>query len=415
MNAKKAQSCVALGMTCLLVTLVAGCATAHGNAVLARGIAGEWVDLHKSAPGDTMVWLLAPSGDDGLLEVRVDDSGRHESRRHYGRWQPGTADDGAAAICFSRRPGRDSPSCVDYALDTALIDGVAVPRLRLRGYIGEHSTGDRTLLERSVAVVNAVPASNPAPGEASPAAGGGSNYHPRAVQPERPSVATHAGTVAPGYAELETGVEHDRFGDGTTALGVPTELKLGLARTTQLSVFFPASKSTDVPFGAGDISVGLKWRVVADHPQLQDVAILPSVKFATGGDRGTGTTDASLLLINSRTVGPVGLDLNVGATWRSGDGTQAPRFSSLWTASGGIPLRGPFGLALECYGYPGTSGPAGDPPIVALLMGPTVVLHSVLELDVGFITPIHGPQPHALYAGLVTNMGRFARWGSPGR
>jgi hypothetical protein len=34
-------------MSCLLVTLVIGCATVHGNTVLARGIAGEWVDLHE--------------------------------------------------------------------------------------------------------------------------------------------------------------------------------------------------------------------------------------------------------------------------------------------------------------------------------------------------------------------------------
>ena len=32
---------------------------------------------------------------------------------------------------------------------------------------------------------------------------------PRAVQPERPSVATHAGTVAPGYVEIESGIERD--------------------------------------------------------------------------------------------------------------------------------------------------------------------------------------------------------------
>ena len=31
--------------------------------------------------------------------------------------------------------------------------------------------------------------------------------NPRAVQPERPTVATHAGTVAPGYMELEEGGE----------------------------------------------------------------------------------------------------------------------------------------------------------------------------------------------------------------
>jgi len=33
---------------------------------------------------------------------------------------------------------------------------------------------------------------------------------PRAVRPERPTVATHAWTVEPRYLELETGIEWDR-------------------------------------------------------------------------------------------------------------------------------------------------------------------------------------------------------------
>ena len=132
---------------------------------------------------------------------------------------------------------------------------------------------------------------------------GGSDENPRAVQPERPTVATHAGTVARGYAELESGVERDRLDDGT----------------------------------------------------------------------------------------------------------RAPRSATLWTVSSGLPVRGPLGWALEVYGYPGTSGPAGAPPIVALLAGPTLAVRPTLALDVGFITPLAGPQPHALYAGLVTNFGRVWR------
>src|SRR5690242_20846335 len=53
---------------------------------------------------------------------------------------------------------------------------------------------------------------------------------PHAVQPERPTVATHAYTVAPGWVEIETGVERDDAGGGATALGIPTEVKVGLTR-----------------------------------------------------------------------------------------------------------------------------------------------------------------------------------------
>lgn len=236
------------------------------------------------------------------------------------------------------------------------------------------------------------------------------NPNPRAVQPERPSVATPASTVAEGYAEVETGVERDAPGDGTFQASVPTVLKLGLGARTQLTVGLPTSGATGTAFGLGDVTVGLKWRVLETHTRLQDVAILPSIKFATGGARGTGTTDASLLLVNSRTIGASSLDVNVGATWRTGDGTRAPKTATLWTAALGIPVHGALGWALETYGYPGTHGPAGNPPIVAVLTGPTLNVTPELVLDLGTIIPVIGPQPHAFYAGLVTNLGRFARW-----
>ncbi len=375
--------------------------------------AGEWVDLHKTTPTDTSVWVLSPSGSDELLTVHVDAAGvRHESERRYGRWTDArittAAGTLAPALCFTRRPGRDARSCAPYLIDSVRLDGTMVRQLTVQGYTGAHSAGDRVLIERTHrARSGTVPP--PKPSDAPPATAGSGAFHPRAVQPERPSVATHSGTVAAGYAEIETGLERDHRPDGTSATQVPTLLKLGLTRRTQLAIAVPSLSATNVPFGTGDVTVGLKWRVTEDRPSIQDVAILPSVKFSSGGPRGTGTTDVSLLLINSRVIGPVGLDLNLGATWRSGDGTQAPRTSSLWAAAAGIPIRGAFGWALECYGLPGTSGPAGSAPIIALLTGPTYELRPELALDAGIITPISGPQPHAFYLGVVTSLGKFVR------
>lgn len=230
---------------------------------------------------------------------------------------------------------------------------------------------------------------------------------PRAVQPERPSVATHAGTVAPGYAEVETAVERDREDDGAHSVAVPTELKVGLAPRAQLSLFLPAAGGGGTPFGVGDAAAGVKWRVLEGHPLLQDVAILPQVKLPTGGPRGTRTTDVGLLLIDSRHVGAAALDLNVGVTRRSGDGSRAPRTEALWTVSAGVPVRRALGLNLECFGYPGVSGPAGHPATVAALVAPTLAVRPSLSLDAGLVTALHGPQPHALFLGLVTNVGRL--------
>lgn len=402
------------GMAALGVALGA-CATLGGRHRPdgSASPAGEWVDVAKTTPADTMVWVLAPNGGDALFTIHAGPP-RRTTRQRFGRWSLGRTAGGAPALCVVRRPGRDARSCAAFTLDSAIADGAPVRRLVVRGYAGTHHRADRVLLERRRPPTAAPPPAPPPPPapNASPAsaandAPGGGGYHPRAVQPERPSVATHAGTVAPGYAELETGGERDRAGDGTRAALVPSVLKFGVTPRTQLTLTLPAQGATGTPFGPGDIAAGLKWRVSQNRPRVQDVAVLPQLKLPTGGARGTGTTDLSLLLINSRTLGPASLDLNVGATWRTGDGTRAPRTATLWTAAAGIPVLGALGLALECYGYPGTAGPAGSPPIVALLTGPTFVVRPELAVDAGVIVPIAGPQPRALYVGLVTSLGRF--------
>lgn len=233
----------------------------------------------------------------------------------------------------------------------------------------------------------------------------GSAPDPRAVQPERPSVATHAGTVAPGYVEIETGVEADRNPDNTHALQIPTVVKLGIAPRAQLSIVVPAQRATGVSLGFGDVGAGVKWRFTDGDGPLGRVALLPSFTWSTGGDRGTGTSAAGLLLINSRSIGPVSLDLNVGLT-RHGDGADVPRTTTVWTASSAIPVAGAIGWQLECFGYPGTHGPAGNAPIVAMLTGPTLGAWRSLAFDTGVILPLTGPQPKAWYVGAVANLGR---------
>lgn len=237
-------------------------------------------------------------------------------------------------------------------------------------------------------------------------AAGGAPDDPRAAQPERPTVSNPASTVAPGYAELETGAERDTPGDGTHAVEVPTELKLGLTTRLQLNLLLPTRAATDTAFGLGDLAVAVKWRVLDDAPVVRDLALYPEVKFNTGGRRGTGTTDATFVLIDSRKLGAADLDLNVGVTRRSGDGSRAPKTSSLWAAALGAPVRGGLAWTVELYGYPGTRGPAGEPPVVAVLTGPTFRVRPELVLDVGTIVPVAGAQPHALYAGLTANLGR---------
>lgn len=231
--------------------------------------------------------------------------------------------------------------------------------------------------------------------------------NPREAQPERPTVATHAGTVAEGYAEFEAGIERDR-GPGDAHGSVMTLVaKVGIGRRTQLSVFLNGVSPLDGGAQLGDAAVGVKWRFVEDHPVFGDVALLPVVKLPTGSESraaGTGTTDASLWLISSRDFGPVHLDANVAYTRRAGAARDEAREQWLWTASFSGAVSGPVGWTAEWFGYPGATS---SPTAGGILYGLTWVLRPDMVVDAGAIAPVAGWQPRALFAGVTTNVGRW--------
>jgi hypothetical protein len=240
---------------------------------------------------------------------------------------------------------------------------------------------------------------------------------PHAVQPERPTIATHAHTVAPGWVEIEAGMERDRFTDASRTSTAAAVVKVGLSRRTQLDLdpTWQRIETGEVSqSGVGDLTMGLKWRLLDGARLLGDFALEPAVKLPTGSvsnATGTGTTDASLLVISSHQVKAVSVDVNVGETRRTGNGAIVPRDAWLWTCASGIPLTARWAGALELYGFPGTRGPSGASPIVAVLLGPTFTPQPWLEVDAGIIMPVEGPQPHALYCGLVWNVGPLPRAG----
>ena len=227
--------------------------------------------------------------------------------------------------------------------------------------------------------------------------------------PERPTVATHAHTVAPGYLEIETGFEGDHAAGGGRTFFSPTVAKIGLASHAQLNASLPVQFAGQGQLaGLGDVALGLKWRLVDDNPILGDFAILPAVKFPTGQTSrgiGTGTTDISLTVIASYDLGGVSMDLNAGITRVGASGHDSPpTATALWTTSFGIPLAGPLSWNFEVFGYPNVSG-STTPSTVAILTGPGYLVAKSFNLDCGFITPLRGAQPNAIYAGIVWNVG----------
>jgi hypothetical protein len=206
-------------------------------------------------------------------------------------------------------------------------------------------------------------------------------------------------------------MEFDRYSDHVHGETAPLSAKIGLTRRTQLEVQTPIIHAHGLHTAAGDLLIGAKWRAVEDAPIVATFAVFPSVKLPTGStseDAGTGTTDLGLVLISSRELRDVSLDVNVGVIHRIGHDELVPRETRMWAISFGGPLHGLIGWGAELYGFPPTSGPAGDRSVVATLFGPTMKVRSWLVVDTGVIVPIAGPQPRALYAGGVYNIGRLS-------
>ncbi len=233
---------------------------------------------------------------------------------------------------------------------------------------------------------------------------------PRAAQPERPTVATHAYTVAPGYVEIETGMQEARP-NGAAQFVAPFVVKIGVVPRLQLELQGGYTRNAALgatTSGASDLAVALKQRVLDGAPIVHDLSVQASIKFPSGArDVSTGTTDLSLLLISSRQLGAVELDLNAGYTHRSGDGTSAPTSATLLTASTGAQIRGSLGGVAELFSFPGTGGPAGTSTAMGFLFGPTFQVRPWLVLDAGAILNVRNMGANAAYAGLTYNAGRI--------
>ena len=240
--------------------------------------------------------------------------------------------------------------------------------------------------------------------------------NPHDAQPERPTVATHAHTVAPGWVELEAGFQRQKVGALSDRVAVPAVVKIGLGTRVQLNLAPGWQRDAEdgrIQSGITDMLAGVKWRLADDVPLLGAFAVQTAVSLPTGSDdagRGSGAAGVQLLAISSHEFGTVAVDANAGYTRQGGDGTTVPQHSTLWAVAAGFPIAGRAGWAIEVFGFPGTSGPAGAPPVVGLLTGPSLAVRPCLVLDAGAIFDIQGFGATAIYGGVTWNIGRL--WGA---
>ena len=231
-------------------------------------------------------------------------------------------------------------------------------------------------------------------------AAGASAQSPRTANPDRPTFATHAYAVAPGYLEIEQGLRAQGTNNlsGQTAWDV--NMKIGVAPWLQLGVFGPALVHTQGAAGCGDI--GLAFKLRGDLSSHVAVAIEPSVTLPTGNaDRGRGAGQTLGGVIGVFSADPssrVHLDINLGPT-SLGAGSP-PWFHSI----AGAWALGRWGLTGELYGY--TAG-AGSDAMWGLLAAADLRWVEWGVLDFGGSVGTAGDARRLVSMGVTTNVGRI--------
>jgi hypothetical protein len=222
---------------------------------------------------------------------------------------------------------------------------------------------------------------------------------PRAANPERPTFATHAYAVAPGYAELEQGLRVEG-GDAGDATAWDYNLKVGVARQVQLAFFGTGFIHTSAGGGVGDLGATLKLSTsVSPRATL---ALASSVTFPTGdaaAGRGAGRTQGGVLAVAS-VDGPwkLHVDVNLGPV-ELGAGASPPRW--FHSVGAGVAL-GRYGLTTELYGL--TAG-AGEFAEWGALGAVTVRPAEWVVVDAGGSVGLWRETPHLLFVGVTTNLG----------
>jgi hypothetical protein len=222
---------------------------------------------------------------------------------------------------------------------------------------------------------------------------------PRAANPERPTFATHAYAVAPGYVELEAGLA----ARGTASLRDQTSwdvnLKIGMARHVQLGLFGPLYARAATGSGMGDLGAAVKVRT--DLSSRAAVALVPSVTVPTGSEArglGAGRALGGLVGVVSADLPGLHVDINAGP---QGIGAGAPQWFVSLSASRAFGLAGITG---ELFHF--TTGGVG-PRLAGVLGAVTIRLAEWAVIDAGGAAGATTTTPDQLFVGLTTNLGRL--------
>ena len=223
---------------------------------------------------------------------------------------------------------------------------------------------------------------------------------PRDANPERPTYATHAYAVAPGYLEAEQGLSMRGVSSYAQGTSWDVALKVGVTPHLQAEVFGPFYVRGPGGGGVGDLGLALKFRT--DLSPHAAVALVPAITAPTGSAaKGLGAgraLGAATAVLSVDLPASFHVDLNAGPT---GVGAGATQW--FFSASGSWGA-GSFGLTGECFDFtPGAAGArfAGLLGALSYRFAPGAVL------DLGGAHGTTRSSPNSLFIGLTTNLGRL--------
>jgi hypothetical protein len=221
---------------------------------------------------------------------------------------------------------------------------------------------------------------------------------PRDANPERPTFATHAYAVAPGYAEFEQGISVRGLHSLGEATSWDVNLKLGLSRSLQLGLFGPLYLRGAGGGGVGDLGAALKIR--GDLSRHTALALVSSVTAPTGSvarGLGAGRALGGFIGVVSTDL-PIGIHLDINGGPQGIGAGKLQWFTSLSSSYG----PGAVGVTLEAFNF--SAGAAG-PRLVGLLGAVTLRLAPWAVADVGGV--LHGApdSPDQVFVGMTTNLG----------
>ena len=222
------------------------------------------------------------------------------------------------------------------------------------------------------------------------------------VTPYRPSVSTPAALSAPGWLEVETGVQRDHGAGSARSDGLSYTLKLAFTPDWGVRLGGDAwVRQTDETgqriSGGGDTAVVLKRRFAVDDTQAFGLEVGATLPTGRNGI-GSGKSDTSVNGIYSADFGAYHLDANLAATRFGLADPATSRVQGLWAAGVSRPVNERWSLTAELSG----THQRGATSTQQLLVAAGYSVSNRLALDVGAARSLRSGVPDwSAFAGLT--------------